>query len=96
MHLLRGALLGIGTGVLTSKPCQALRGLLAMGTECCGYAGENAGLAASFCCDPVHSQSRANYGTLISCTAVNELQNELSFKARINSACLRSAIKLAF
>lgn len=33
---------------------------------------------------------------MISFAAVNELQIELSFKVRTNSACLRSAIKLAF
>lgn len=67
-----------------------------MDTECCVYAGENAALTASLHCDPVHLRFWANYGTVIICTAVNYLQNELWFKARANSACLRSAIKLAF
>lgn len=61
-----------------------------MDAEFCMCARENSGLAARLWCDPVHLQSRATYGTVISCTAVNDLQNNLLFKARANSACLTS------
>lgn len=67
-----------------------------MDTEFCVCVRENAALAAPLWCDPVHSQSRANDGTVISCTAVNDLQNKLLFKARTNSACLASTVKSAF